>query len=225
MPALRDLITDGGLELTPSERKVIRALLDQYPRNGLGPMSRLAEHAGVSDPTIVRLVKKLGFSGYADFQDALLSEMDHRLRSPSAQLQPRPELPKGDTWSHSLEHSHRALEDTHASDAARRHPDTRRVAARHTPSGALLWRLFQQFPRPLFAQPPAAAEARLFCPGRQRSTAGPRVRRATPRRGVVFDYRRYQSRTLRLTSAVKNRYAQWCCLLTSMLHRCARWRT
>ena len=60
MPSLRDLITDPGLELTPSERKVIRALLDQYPRNGLGPMSRLAEHAGVSDPTIVRMVKKLG---------------------------------------------------------------------------------------------------------------------------------------------------------------------
>ncbi len=38
MPTLRDLITDAGLELTPAERKVIRALLDQYPRNGLGPM-------------------------------------------------------------------------------------------------------------------------------------------------------------------------------------------
>lgn len=59
MPPLRDLITDPGLDLTPSERKVVRALLDQYPRNGLGPMARLAEHAGVSDPTIVRLVKKL----------------------------------------------------------------------------------------------------------------------------------------------------------------------
>jgi len=57
MPPLRDLITDPALDLTPSERKVVRALLDQYPRNGLGPMARLAEHAGVSDPTIVRLVK------------------------------------------------------------------------------------------------------------------------------------------------------------------------
>ncbi len=50
MPPLRDLITDPGLVLTPSERKVVRALLDHYPRNGLGPMSRLADHAGVSDP-------------------------------------------------------------------------------------------------------------------------------------------------------------------------------
>ena len=89
MPTLRDLITDAGLELTPAERKVIRALLDQYPRNGLGPMSRLAEHAGATNPTIVLLVKKLGFSGYAEFQEALLSDMDHRLRSPSAQLSTR----------------------------------------------------------------------------------------------------------------------------------------
>ena len=112
MPPLRDLITDPGLELTPSERKVIRALLDQYPRNGLGPMARLAEHAGVSDPTIVRLVKKLGFSGYAEFQDALLSDMDHRLRSPSTLLQPRSHLNKDDAWGHYLADSQRLLVET-----------------------------------------------------------------------------------------------------------------
>ncbi|PMZ44376.1 MurR/RpiR family transcriptional regulator, partial [Pseudomonas sp. GW247-3R2A] len=77
-------------------------------------MSRLAEHAGVSDPTIVRLVKKLGFSGYADFQDALLSDMDHRLRSPSALLQLRSHVQKDDAWSHYLAETHRALVDTHA---------------------------------------------------------------------------------------------------------------
>jgi len=35
MPTFRDLITDAGLELTSSERKVTRALLAQYRRNGL----------------------------------------------------------------------------------------------------------------------------------------------------------------------------------------------
>jgi DNA-binding MurR/RpiR family transcriptional regulator len=112
MPPLRDLITDPGLDLTPSERKVVRALLDQYPRNGLGPMARLAEHAGVSDPTIVRLVKKLGFGGYAEFQEALLSDMDHRLRSPRTLLQPRAHQHKDDAWSHYLGDSHRLLVET-----------------------------------------------------------------------------------------------------------------
>jgi len=114
MPPLRDLITDPGLDLTPSERKVVRALLDQYPRNGLGPMARLAEHAGVSDPTIVRLVKKLGFGGYAEFQEALLSDMDHRLRSPRTLLQPRSQQNKDDAWAHYLADSQRLLVDTQA---------------------------------------------------------------------------------------------------------------
>ncbi|MGE7958870.1 MurR/RpiR family transcriptional regulator [Pseudomonas sp. NPDC089530] len=114
MPSLRDQITDPALDLTPSERKVIRALLDHYPRNGLGPMSRLAEHAGVSDPTIVRLVKKLGFAGYAQFQEALLSDMDARLRSPSTLLQPRAHGRQDDTWSQYLQGSLRSLEQTRA---------------------------------------------------------------------------------------------------------------
>ena len=77
-------------------------------------MSRLADHAGVSDPTIVRLVKKLGFGGYAEFQDALLSDMDHRLRSPRTLLQPRAKLQQGDTWSQYLATSQRILTDTQA---------------------------------------------------------------------------------------------------------------
>lgn len=102
MTNLRDKLTDAALSPTPSERKVIRALLDHYPRSGLGSMARLAEHAGVSDPTIMRLVKKLGFGGYAEFQDALLSEMDHRLRSPITLLQPRTHSSQDDAWATSI---------------------------------------------------------------------------------------------------------------------------
>ena len=202
MPTLRDLITDAGLELTPAERKVIRALLDQYPRNGLGPMSRLAEHAGVSDPTIVRLVKKLGFSGYAEFQEALLSDMDHRLRSPSAQLQ------QGDAWSHSLEDSHRALVDTHALTQ----PEDIRILVeclldtRHQVHcfGGRLSRFLAHYllhhlrllrPDCFALEDNAQLSDRVFDVQRQDVV-------------LVFDYRRYQSRTLRLTSAVKNRHAR-----------------
>lgn len=114
MTHLREKLTNPSLKLTPSERKVIRALLDHYPRNGLGSMARLAEYAGVSDPTIVRLVKKLGFSSYADFQDALLSDMDHRLRSPITLLQPRSHLQQDDAWASYLNDCSRALQETQA---------------------------------------------------------------------------------------------------------------
>ncbi|RON09056.1 RpiR family transcriptional regulator [Pseudomonas brassicacearum] len=208
MPSLRDRITDPGLDLTPSERKVIRALLDQYPRNGLGPMSRLAEHAGVSDPTIVRLVKKLGFGGYAEFQDALLSDMDHRQRSPSALLQPRSHLKQDDAWTHYLADSHRALLETQALTQ----PEDVRILASllldvrhqvHCFGGRFSSFLAQYLLNHLrllragcFAlEDNAQLPDRLFDVQRQDVV-------------LVFDYRRYQSQALRVASAARNRHAR-----------------
>jgi DNA-binding MurR/RpiR family transcriptional regulator len=69
-------------ELTPAERKVARALMADYPVGGIEPIARLAAAAGVSAPTVVRLVSKLGFASYADFQQSLKSEVSARLCSP-----------------------------------------------------------------------------------------------------------------------------------------------
>ena len=60
-------------ELTPAERRVVRALMADYPVAGLGPVAKLAAAAGVSAPTVVRLVTKLSFEGYADFQQSLVT--------------------------------------------------------------------------------------------------------------------------------------------------------
>ena len=69
-------------ELTPAERKVARALLADYPVRGLQPVAKLAQTAGVSAPTVIRLVGKLSFDSYADFQLSLKSEVSARLSSP-----------------------------------------------------------------------------------------------------------------------------------------------
>lgn len=113
MPTLKARLNAPEVDLTKAERKVIRALLDDYPRGGLGPMSRLARQAGVSDPTILRLVKKLGFTGYSDFQDALLAEVDDRLRSPRTLLADRREgLSRDDVWSNYLSEASESLQRT-----------------------------------------------------------------------------------------------------------------
>ncbi|CAN7207785.1 MurR/RpiR family transcriptional regulator [Pseudomonas brassicacearum] len=208
MPPLRDLITDPGLVLTPSERKVVRALLDHYPRNGLGPMSRLADHAGVSDPTIVRLVKKLGFGGYAEFQDALLSDMDHRLRSPRTLLKPRAKLQQGDTWSQYLAASQRHLIDTQALTQ----PEDVRILVQwlldsrhhvHCFGGrfsSFLAHYLLNHLRLLRAgcfalEDNAQLPDRLFDVQRQDVV-------------LIFDYRRYQAQALRVASAAKERHAR-----------------
>ncbi|MDY7106538.1 MAG: MurR/RpiR family transcriptional regulator [Actinomycetota bacterium] len=73
-----------GLEasMTESERRIAEVVLGSYPIAGLQPVTRLADDAGVSAPTVLRLLTKLGFDGYGDFRDALLGEVASMLASP-----------------------------------------------------------------------------------------------------------------------------------------------
>ncbi|THD82373.1 MurR/RpiR family transcriptional regulator [Aliigemmobacter aestuarii] len=84
--AIRDRLTDGSVQLTPSDLKVARALLADYPAAGLNTVAQLAALAGVSGPTVVRFVTRLGFDGFPDFQKALLAEVQARMNSPLAMI-------------------------------------------------------------------------------------------------------------------------------------------
>ncbi len=72
-------------ELPRAERAAARTLLAEYPGAGLQSVARLAAQASVSAPTVLRLTDRLGFGGYADFQQALREELQHRLQSPLKQ--------------------------------------------------------------------------------------------------------------------------------------------
>ena len=62
-------------ELTPAERKVARTLLARYPAAGLESTAALAAAAGTSKPTVLRLLGRLGFGSYPDFQHRLRAEV------------------------------------------------------------------------------------------------------------------------------------------------------
>jgi len=68
--------------LTRTERQCARVLLSNYPFIGLEKVASFAERAQVSAPTILRLVGKLGFSGYPEFQQRLRDELEERLQTP-----------------------------------------------------------------------------------------------------------------------------------------------
>ncbi len=70
--------------MTRAERQLATHMLSNFPLSMLGSVSELASAAGVSGPTVVRLVRKLGFSGYPDFRAQLHEEMGARLASPIA---------------------------------------------------------------------------------------------------------------------------------------------
>ncbi len=86
-------MSDGGASLaerlrrdlslmTPNEKRAAQRLLADFPMAGLDSAARFGEAAGVSAPTVLRMIAKLGFSSYGAFQDELKSELAARRATP-----------------------------------------------------------------------------------------------------------------------------------------------
>jgi DNA-binding MurR/RpiR family transcriptional regulator len=95
---LRDEIFQRMDELAPAERKVARALLARYPAAGLESTGALAAAAGTSKPTVLRLLDRLGFGSYPDFQQRLRAEVTRSMSmSPLSRAQARGAAPSDDS--------------------------------------------------------------------------------------------------------------------------------
>jgi DNA-binding MurR/RpiR family transcriptional regulator len=77
-------------ELTAAERKLMSTLFANYPMAGLVSITEFAREAAVSTPSVLRLAKKLGFSGFPAFQERLRAELSAQLQNP---------ITKHDRWS------------------------------------------------------------------------------------------------------------------------------
>lgn len=64
------------------ERKVGQALTANYPLAGLATVAEFSKAAGVSAPTVLRFVARLGFASYPEFQAELKTELAERVQSP-----------------------------------------------------------------------------------------------------------------------------------------------
>ncbi|TQV67217.1 MurR/RpiR family transcriptional regulator [Aliiroseovarius halocynthiae] len=84
-------------DMTPSERQLMNAILDDYPLSGLGSITELAAAAAVSTTTVARLLQKTGFNGYPQFQAALRRELKEMISDPVA---------KRDVWKTDLPEEH-----------------------------------------------------------------------------------------------------------------------
>lgn len=84
-------------ELTRAERQLATHITRHYPVAALGSITALAKAAEVSTPTVVRLVQKLGYKGYPDFQAIVRAEVEERLISPIA---------KHDRWAEGVPDTH-----------------------------------------------------------------------------------------------------------------------
>lgn len=92
MQTVAEIINGMFNELSPSEKRIARIVLSNYPLSGLSTIAGLSEQSNVSDPTVLRFVNKLGFKKYPDFQNKLKQEIDQSMKGPLS----IGENPKGD---------------------------------------------------------------------------------------------------------------------------------
>lgn len=197
-------------ELTATERKAAHVLLATYPLAGLEPVADFAGRAGVSAPTILRFVGRLGHPSYPEFQRRLRDELEAQLRSPLMKWgHEPPERDEGD----GLTRFHAALADNLDQTFA------------HLPPGeyAAVVDLLADVKRTVhliggrFTDPVArymAAHLRIVRPG-VAHMAGQienwRDQVLDMRRGdvfVVFDMRRYQDDIVRLARLAARRHVK-----------------
>lgn len=79
-------------DLTRAERQLGAHILSNYPVAALGSITALARAAGVSSPTVVRMVQKLGYRGYPDFQRALRGQVEAMLTAPLSKPARAPDM-------------------------------------------------------------------------------------------------------------------------------------
>ncbi len=101
---------DGSL--TPAERKAAEVILAQPELTAFGTVADVAERAGVSGATVVRLSIKLGLEGFVELQQLAQADLSRRLRPATEKIR-QPD--RGDVLGRALRV---ALDDVHATFAA-----------------------------------------------------------------------------------------------------------
>lgn len=79
-----ELIAERIDAMPAGERRAAQTLIANYPVVGLKTVAEFSQSAGVSSPTILRFVARLGFQHYSDFQSALQEELAAQLQSPAS---------------------------------------------------------------------------------------------------------------------------------------------
>ncbi len=92
--SLKEIIRQHAGRLTPADRRLVDALLENPAGAAMSSASDIAQRAGVHAASLVRLARKLGFEGFADLRarlqaDILAGEQPHdRLRKRVQDLPP-----------------------------------------------------------------------------------------------------------------------------------------
>ena len=184
--------------MTPSERRVARTLLATYPTAGLESLPQLAEGSGVTGPTVLRFVRKIGFDGYPDFQRSLRQEVQARTEGLPSLYRTKGGTQDDDVLRQSHEAFTSALDATLTSSSLEQ--DLAPVVALLADPKRRIWFAGGRFSQ--FVASYLCLQMRMLRPGCAVVGESPQRRKLDTyeisRRDVVclFDYRRYQQDTI-----------------------------
>jgi DNA-binding MurR/RpiR family transcriptional regulator len=203
-----DRIRHVSKEMTPSEQKVARILFSSAMLAGLETVASLADRAGVSGPTVIRLTTKLGFPSYPDFQKALRGELEERSTSPlalyerSGKKRPRDLLAKSrDVFAAAMHQSFERISPAEFDGVIRALCDTKRTV--YLAGGRFTQLVAQMIYLHLYQMRPGVRmlQTGLQARGDQLLEVGPKSVL------MIFDFRRYQADSVSLARAAKKRGA------------------
>jgi DNA-binding MurR/RpiR family transcriptional regulator len=185
-------------EMTPAERRVARTLLATYPTAGLESLPQLADGAGVTGPTVLRFVRKIGFEGYPDFQRSLRHEVQARTEGLPSLYRTRGAPQDDEVLRRSQDAFARALDATLASNSLE--DDLTNVVALLCDRKRRLWFVGGRFSQLVASY--LCLHMRMLRSGCEMVGESPERRTLDAmelsRRDVLclFDYRRYQRDTI-----------------------------
>ena len=76
---VEDRIAAMADELTPTDRRIARLIIDDPTTPAFGTLADVARRADTSGPSVVRFATKLGFDGYSDLQSRIRASLTQRL--------------------------------------------------------------------------------------------------------------------------------------------------
>ncbi len=85
-----DRIMSQADRLTATERKIAAVLADEPQTIAFGTVAQVAQRAGTSGPSVVRLAVKLGYEGFVDLQADVQSELAKQLGPARDRIRQRP---------------------------------------------------------------------------------------------------------------------------------------
>ncbi|SUA88490.1 bifunctional glucokinase/RpiR family transcriptional regulator [Brucella intermedia] len=202
--SVAELINERIDTMPAGERSAAQTLIANYPILGLKTVAEFSALAGVSSPTILRFVNRLGFQNYPDFQARLQDELAAQLQSPHHRNEQPGTGP--DTAYPAVEHT---LENIRESFRHLGEKQLRQAVSALTDAKGNIYLIGGRFTDPI-AQYMAAhltiIRPHVFHLGGQESVWRDRLLDMGKRDVlVVFDIRRYQDSLLQLAEKARSR--------------------